>query len=71
MTNRAPRNKHRHKPDVIQADSINRSFKKIIGHVSRQQYDLCWHCWACGGGCPFSDYMDLLLTKSSDWSSWA
>ena len=35
-------------------------FLKIINHVSRQNINRCWHCWTCGGGCPFSDHMDLL-----------
>ncbi len=35
-------------------------FLKIINHLSRQNINRCWHCWACGGGCPFSAHMDLL-----------
>lgn len=35
-------------------------FLKIINHVSRQNIHRCWHCWTCGGGCPFSEHMDLL-----------
>lgn len=60
MATKSSRSKSSYNPDAIQAVSIDRRFKKIIGHVSRQQYDLCWHCWACGGGCPFSGHMDLL-----------
>ena len=35
-------------------------FKRIINHVSRQNISMCWHCWSCSGGCPFSAHMDLL-----------
>ena len=35
-------------------------FLKVVGHLSRQNVNRCWHCWTCGGGCPFSEYMDLL-----------
>ena len=35
-------------------------FLKIVNHVSRQNISMCWHCWTCGGGCPFSAHMDLL-----------
>jgi heterodisulfide reductase subunit C len=35
-------------------------FLKIINHVSRQNISMCWHCWSCAGGCPFSGHMDLL-----------
>ena len=35
-------------------------FLKIVNHLSRQNVNRCWHCWTCGGGCPFSDHMDLL-----------
>ena len=33
---------------------------KIVNHLSRQNVGLCWHCLACGGGCPFAAHMDLL-----------
>lgn len=32
----------------------------VVNHLSRQNIGLCWHCKACGGGCPFADHMDLL-----------
>ena len=35
-------------------------FLKIVNHVSRQNINMCWHCWTCGGGCPFAAHMDLL-----------
>jgi len=47
-------------PIVLQKNSWDNRFLKIINHVSRQRIGLCWHCWSCGGGCPFSDHMDLL-----------
>jgi heterodisulfide reductase subunit C len=33
---------------------------QIVNHLSRQEINLCWHCWTCAGGCPFIDHMDLL-----------
>ena len=50
---------------VAPADSTdtNDPFKKIIDHLARQRVDLCWHCWTCSAGCPFSDHMDLLPNK--------
>jgi heterodisulfide reductase subunit C len=33
---------------------------KIVNHLSRQNINVCWHCMACSGGCPFVTYMDLL-----------
>jgi heterodisulfide reductase subunit C len=36
------------------------AYLKVVNHLSRQQIDLCWHCWACGGGCPFAEHMDYL-----------
>lgn len=33
---------------------------RIVNHLSRQTVELCWHCLACGGGCPFAAHMDLL-----------
>lgn len=35
-------------------------FLKIVNHLSRQNISMCWHCWTCGGGCPFAHHMDLL-----------
>ena len=35
-------------------------FIKIIRHLSRQSIDLCFHCYCCGGGCPFANHMELL-----------
>jgi heterodisulfide reductase subunit C len=32
---------------------------KIVNHVSRQNVNMCWHCWTCAGGCPFTEHMDL------------
>ena len=43
------------RPDGGAADR----FLKIVNHLSRQNINRCWHCWTCGGGCPFSDHMDL------------
>ena len=34
-------------------------FLNIVNHVSRQNIRLCWHCWTCAGGCPFTEHMDL------------
>ena len=42
------------------ADGHTDRFLKIVNHVSRQNISMCWHCWTCGGGCPFSQHMDLL-----------
>ena len=42
------------------ADGHADRFLKIINHVSRQNINRCWHCWTCGGGCPFAAHMDLL-----------
>lgn len=44
----------------VDADGNEDRFLKIVNHVSRQNINMCWHCWACGGGCPFSEHMDLL-----------
>lgn len=46
-------------PDADIGDGANR-FLKIINHLSRQNINLCWHCWTCSGGCPFAAHMDLL-----------
>lgn len=46
-------------PDVNAEAHVDR-FLKIVNHVSRQNINRCWHCWACGGGCPFSEHMDFL-----------
>ncbi len=46
-------------PDV-DAEMNGDRFLKIVNHVSRQNINMCWHCWTCGGGCPFSAHMDLL-----------
>lgn len=35
-------------------------YLKIVNHLARQNVNRCWHCWTCGGGCPFSDHMDLM-----------
>lgn len=50
--------KAEHSP--IRVDRSEDQFLKIVNHLSRQKIDLCWHCWTCSGGCPFSDHMDLL-----------
>lgn len=50
---------HSVEPDADTDGSADR-FLKIINHVSRQNINMCWHCWSCGGGCPFSEHMDLL-----------
>jgi heterodisulfide reductase subunit C len=47
-------------PFQINSDPEGEQLKKIVNHLSRQRVDLCWHCLACGGGCPFSEHMDLL-----------
>jgi len=47
-------------PMKIAPGSDDGKFLKIVNHVSRQNINLCWHCWACGSGCPFSSHMDLL-----------
>ncbi|CAB5086916.1 hypothetical protein D3OALGB2SA_1046 [Olavius algarvensis associated proteobacterium Delta 3] len=47
-------------PMRIASDPEYGKFLKIVNHVSRQNINLCWHCWSCGSGCPFSDHMDLL-----------
>lgn len=44
----------------INTDGHAGRFAKIVNHVSRQNINMCWHCWTCGGGCPFSEHMDLL-----------
>lgn len=41
-------------------DSGTGQLLHIVNHLSRQNISLCWHCLACGGGCPFADHMDLL-----------
>ncbi|MFO7713192.1 4Fe-4S dicluster domain-containing protein [Desulfosarcina sp.] len=46
-------------PDVVTGGHEDR-FLKIVNHLSRQNVNMCWHCLACGGGCPFSSHMDLL-----------
>lgn len=47
-------------PIKIACDQEDGTFLKIVNHVSRQNINLCWHCWSCGSGCPFSEHMDLL-----------
>ena len=47
-------------PIRIAPGSEDGRFLKIVNHVSRQNISLCWHCWSCGGGCPFSEHMDLM-----------
>lgn len=46
-------------PD-IDADGQADRFLNIVNHLSRQNINRCWHCWACSGGCPFAEHMDLL-----------
>jgi heterodisulfide reductase subunit C len=46
-------------PDV-KTDGHADRLLKIVNHVSRQNISMCWHCWTCSGGCPFSADMDLL-----------
>ena len=46
-------------PDVHAEGPADRLLK-IVNHISRQNINMCWHCWTCGGGCPFSGHMDLL-----------
>ena len=46
-------------PDV-DAEMNGDRFLKIVNHVSRQNINMCWHCWTCGGGFPFAAHMDLL-----------
>ncbi len=43
-----------------EADSKGDRLLKIVNHLSRQNINRCWHCWTCGGGCPFSGHMDLM-----------
>jgi len=51
-----------HQIDMQDVDAENEAdrFLKIVNHVSRQNINTCWHCWSCGGGCPFSKHMDFL-----------
>lgn len=51
---------HSKSPLPVNAGREEDKFSKIVNHLSRQKTDLCWHCWTCSGGCPFSAYMDLL-----------
>ena len=46
--------------EVSDDDGRASRFLKIVNHLSRQNVNRCWHCWTCGGGCPFSDHMDLM-----------
>ena len=50
---------HSVKPDIDDDGQANR-FSNIVNHLSRQNINRCWHCWTCGGGCPFAEHMDLL-----------
>lgn len=47
--------------------SDGKTFRKIVNHLSRQKVEMCWHCKCCGGGCPFSDHMDLLPNQVIRW----
>lgn len=47
-------------PLSIGPDTMRGDFLKLINHISRQNINRCWHCTTCGGGCPFSDHMDLM-----------
>lgn len=42
------------------ADGTDPRFARLVKHLARVNLDRCWHCWCCGGGCPFSDHMDLM-----------
>lgn len=44
----------------ITMDACEDRFIKIVQHLSRQTIGNCFHCWCCGGGCPFAEHMDLL-----------
>jgi len=59
ISNRSSQNPAR-EPIQVPSGSDNNRFLKIVNHVSRQNINLCWHCWSCGSGCPFSNHMDLM-----------
>jgi heterodisulfide reductase subunit C2 len=51
--------KHLSGKQEVDAERDTDRFLKIVNHVSRQNVSMCWHCWTCAGGCPFTDHMDL------------
>ena len=51
-------------PTFIGRGEIDSQFMKMVNHISRQNMSRCWHCWTCGGGCPFSHNMDFLPNQA-------
>ena len=53
--------KHKNTKSPIQFTDIsrrNQSFVEEVNRRSGENINLCWHCQACAGGCPFVSAMD-------------
>ena len=48
-----------------QANQSEPGFLKEVIQRSGVNASLCWHCLSCGGGCPFSEDMDIGLKMLS------
>ncbi len=44
---------------VLKIKDQDRSFAKFVADKSGSDISSCFHCFACSGGCPFSELMDI------------
>jgi heterodisulfide reductase subunit C len=45
-------------PNLINISQRNSNFASQVKQRSGVNFDLCWHCQSCAGGCPFVSAMD-------------